>query len=106
MLYRYVDYLLEEHLTSIALDHGPIGAASIGSLSAILMLFGDARKLASTSHLPLVKSNLHECGFRTSHTGFLHVLWLSHVPMCANAWAAPELLTVHRTVHSQKDKLV
>ena len=79
MMYRYAEYLLEEQLTSIERDHGPMGGARIGSLSAILMLFGDARKVHPTSVLLLVKSKLHECGFHTSHTGFLHALWLSHV---------------------------
>ena len=45
MIYRYVKYLLEEDSTGTECDHGPMGGARIGSLSAILMLFGDARKV-------------------------------------------------------------
>ena len=79
MIYRYVKYLLEEDSTGTECDHGPMGGARIGSLSAILMLLGDSRKVQPASGLMLVKSKLHECGFHTSHFGFLHAPWLSHV---------------------------
>ena len=46
-MYRYVKYLFEEQLTGIERDHGAMGGARIGSLSAILMLLGDSRKRVS-----------------------------------------------------------
>ena len=79
MIYRYVKYLLEEHLTGTECDYGLMGGACTGSLSAILMLLGDSRKVQPASVLMLVKSKLHECGFHTSHFAFLHAPWLSHV---------------------------
>ena len=43
------------------------------------MPLGDSRKVQPASGLMLVKYKLHECGFHTSHFGFLHAPWLSHV---------------------------
>ena len=44
MIYRYVKYLLEEDSTGTECDHGPMGGARIGSLSAILMLLAMLEK--------------------------------------------------------------
>ena len=45
ILHTHVNFLLAEKLTGIERHHGAMGDSRIGNLSALLILFGDARKV-------------------------------------------------------------